>query len=175
MTVSHQYILCNMVELTIALEIEISFHSLHSVHCLFTLEWFIFLAWYFIRLPQRNRTRETSVHLIIYASMYLSIEHICFSCYVISDALPSHWLQPTRLLCPWESPGKNTGVSCPFLIERLVLRNWPTEFWGLVSPKSIQETSGLEIQGWINITDLNLRSIGWKLRQSFNVAVLRHN
>ena len=26
------------------------------------------------------------------------------------------WLQPVRLLCPWDSPGKNTGVSsCPSL------------------------------------------------------------
>ena len=24
----------------------------------------------------------------------------------------THRLQPTRLLCPWDSPGKNTGVGC---------------------------------------------------------------
>ena len=29
---------------------------------------------------------------------------------VVSDYLRPHRLQPTRLLCPWESPGKNTGV-----------------------------------------------------------------
>ena len=28
-----------------------------------------------------------------------------------------HGLQPTRLLCPWDSPGKNTGVSCHFLLQ----------------------------------------------------------
>ena len=26
-------------------------------------------------------------------------------------------LQPTRLLCPWDSPGKNTGVGCHFLLQ----------------------------------------------------------
>ena len=26
-----------------------------------------------------------------------------------------HGLQPTRLLCPWDFPGKNTGVGCHFL------------------------------------------------------------
>ena len=26
--------------------------------------------------------------------------------------------QPTRLLCPWDSPGKNTGVGCHFLLHR---------------------------------------------------------
>ena len=28
----------------------------------------------------------------------------------MSDSLRPHGLQPTRLLCPWDSPGKNTGV-----------------------------------------------------------------
>ena len=29
--------------------------------------------------------------------------------------LRPHGLQPARLLCPWHSPGKNTGVGCHFL------------------------------------------------------------
>ena len=28
-------------------------------------------------------------------------------------------LEPTRLLCPWHSPGKNTGVSCHSLLQRI--------------------------------------------------------
>ena len=32
----------------------------------------------------------------------------------MSDSLQSHGLQPTRLLCPWGFPGKNTGVGCIF-------------------------------------------------------------
>ena len=31
---------------------------------------------------------------------------------VVSDSLQPHGLQPTRLLCPWEFPGKSTGVGC---------------------------------------------------------------
>ena len=27
-------------------------------------------------------------------------------------------VQPTRLLCPWDSPGKNTGVGCHALFQR---------------------------------------------------------
>ena len=27
-----------------------------------------------------------------------------------------HGLYPARLLCPWDSPGKNTGVGCYFLL-----------------------------------------------------------
>ena len=29
----------------------------------------------------------------------------------------THGLQPTRLLRPWDFPGKNTGVGCHFLIQ----------------------------------------------------------
>ena len=36
---------------------------------------------------------------------------------VLSDSLWSHGLQPIRLLCPWNSPGKNTGVGCHFLLQ----------------------------------------------------------
>ena len=28
----------------------------------------------------------------------------------MSDSVQPHGLQPARLLCPWDSPGKNTGV-----------------------------------------------------------------
>ena len=30
----------------------------------------------------------------------------------MSDSVRPHRQQPTRLLCPWDSPGKNTGVGC---------------------------------------------------------------
>ena len=36
---------------------------------------------------------------------------------VMSNSLQSHGLQPARLLCPWESPGKNTGVGCHALLQ----------------------------------------------------------
>ena len=31
--------------------------------------------------------------------------------------LQPHRRQPTRLPCPWDSPGKNTGVGCHFLLQ----------------------------------------------------------
>ena len=36
---------------------------------------------------------------------------------VMSDSLQSHGLSPGRLLCQWDSPGKNTGVGCHFLLQ----------------------------------------------------------
>ena len=35
------------------------------------------------------------------------------------DSLRPLGLQPARLLCPWDFPGKNTGVGCHFLLQGL--------------------------------------------------------
>ena len=42
-----------------------------------------------------------------------------FSCSVKSDSLQPHRQKPTRLLCPWDFPGKNTGVDCHFLLQMI--------------------------------------------------------
>ena len=38
---------------------------------------------------------------------------------VMSDSFRSHGLQYTKLLCPWDSPGKYTGVGCHFLLQEI--------------------------------------------------------
>ena len=43
----------------------------------------------------------------------------CCCCYiasVVSNSVRPHIRQPTRLRRPWDSPGKNTGVGCHFLL-----------------------------------------------------------
>ena len=39
------------------------------------------------------------------------------SCSVPSDSLRPPGLSPTRLLSPWDSPDKNTGVGCHSLLQ----------------------------------------------------------
>ena len=41
----------------------------------------------------------------------------------MSDSLRPHRLQPTRLPCPWDSPGKNTGAGCHFLLECMKVKS----------------------------------------------------
>ena len=53
---------------------------------------------------------------------------VCVCVYVLSPSVVSislqpYKLQPARLLCPWNFPGKNTGVGCHFLLEG----NFPTQ------------------------------------------------
>ena len=43
-----------------------------------------------------------------------------FSCSVVSDSLQPHRLLPTRLFCPWNSPGKNTGVGSHSLLKGII-------------------------------------------------------
>ena len=50
--------------------------------------------------------------------LYLSISfYAVHSWSVMFDFLRSHGLQPARLLCPWNFPGKNTGVGRHFLLQ----------------------------------------------------------
>ena len=40
------------------------------------------------------------------------------------DSLQPHGLQPARLLCPWDSPAKNTGVGCHALLQGIFPGLW---------------------------------------------------
>ena len=74
--------------------------------------------------------------------IYNETQYDVFSCSVMSDSLRPHGVEPTRLLCPLNFPGKNTGVGCHFLLQqifptqglnlhhlhcRLILYHWATK------------------------------------------------
>ena len=42
---------------------------------------------------------------------------------VVSDSVQPHRQQPTRLPRPWDSPGKNTGVGCHFLLQCMKVKS----------------------------------------------------
>ena len=52
------------------------------------------------------------------------------SCSVMSNSLRPHGLQPARLLCLWNPPGKNTGVGCHSLLQGIL----PTQGWNPTLP-----------------------------------------
>ena len=39
------------------------------------------------------------------------------------DSVRPHGRQPTRLPCPWDAPGKNTGVGCHFLLQCMKVKS----------------------------------------------------
>ena len=42
---------------------------------------------------------------------------------VVSVSVRPHRRQPTRLPCPWDTPGKNTGVGCHFLLQCMEVKS----------------------------------------------------
>ena len=56
------------------------------------------------------------------------------SCSVMSYSLQPHGLLPTRLLCPWNFQGKNTGMGCHFLLQGVFLTQGSNQ--SLASPTS---------------------------------------
>ena len=52
----------------------------------------------------------------------IRVKSVC--CSVMSDSLWPHELWPTRPLCPWNSPVKNTGVSSHSLLQGIFLIQW---------------------------------------------------
>ena len=56
------------------------------------------------------------------------LKDVCFCCCckvasVMSDSVWPHRWQPTRLPHPWDSPGKNTGVGCHFLLQCIKVKS----------------------------------------------------
>ena len=48
---------------------------------------------------------------------------LLLSCSVMSDSVRLQRWQPTRLPRPWDSPGKNTGVGCHFLLQCMKVKS----------------------------------------------------
>ena len=84
-------------------------------------------------------------------------------CSAMSNSLEPHGLQPARLLCPWDSPGKMTGLGChaflqgvfltqelnPQNLSFLSLLHWQVVYLPLTSPgKSRTYAYGHTISGF---------------------------
>ena len=71
----------------------------------------------------QNRTSPTPFGIRIMIRILTIITYIkcCVSHSVVFYSLRLHGLQPTSLLFPWNSPGKNTGEGCHFLLQGIFL------------------------------------------------------
>ena len=79
----------------------------------------------------------------------------------MSDSVRPHRRQPTRLPRPWDSPGKNTGLGCHFLLQCMkvkseseVAQSCPTPsdpmYWSL-SGSSIHGICQARVLEWVAI------------------------
>ena len=74
---------------------------------------------------------EIQTHLGVLGFICLIWQPCCCCCFcccccvasVVSNSVRPHRRQPTRLPCPWDSPGKNTGVGCHFLLPCIKVKS----------------------------------------------------
>ena len=67
----------------------------------------------------------------------------------MSDSVrPQKW-QPTRLRHPWDSPGKNTGVGCHFLLQCMKVKSESevTQFFLILSDPMDCSLPGYSVHG----------------------------
>ena len=78
-------------------------------------------------LLRRNRNMLMNViyKIQMYSLMCMCVCCCCCCCVasVVSDSVRPQRLQPTRLPCAWDSPGKNTGVGCHFLLQCMKVKS----------------------------------------------------
>ena len=70
--------------------------------------------WHLSSVQINEVGEEEAVQGVTWAVWLLLLLLSCFS--HVRSVLPHRW-QPTRLCRPWDSPGRNTGVGCHFLLQ----------------------------------------------------------
>ena len=66
----------------------------------------------------------TSSHFPTSNSFPFPINSHAHTCSVKSNSLWPHGLQPARILCPLDFPGKNTGAGCHFFLQGIFPTQW---------------------------------------------------
>ena len=76
------------------------------------------LRWQPSRLPRPlGFSRQEHWSGLLFPSPVRESEKLKRSCSIVSDYQRLHGLQPTRLLRPWDFPGKGTGAGCHCLLH----------------------------------------------------------
>ena len=105
---------------------------------------------------QKSTTRGEEICFLVKISV--SIHPLSCSSSVVSDSSRPHGLQPTRLLHPWDFPGKSTGVGCHRLLcySILGLLISPSSVWKIflisafnIGEKAVINTS-VFLKWWLN-------------------------
>ena len=75
-----------------------------------------------------------------------------WSCSVVPDSQRPHGLQPTRLLHPWDFPGKNTGVGCHCLLHISIQKVLNKYLWNKSRHLTLIPTSQALLQSGLDVS-----------------------
>ena len=95
----------------------------------------------------------------------------------MSDSVRPHGLQPTRLLRPWDSPSKNTGVGCHFLLQCIKVKSEsevPQSCLTLSNPMDCSPP-GSSVHGIFQATVLEWGAIAFSLILDSEKAMTPHS
>ena len=67
----------------------------------------------------KSGVQQTCLSLRLSISAPVPAPPVVVVCSVVADSLQTHGLQPTRLFCSWDFPGKYTEVGCHFLLQEI--------------------------------------------------------
>ena len=93
--------------------------------------------WQHIRLPSLGFSRQEHWSGLPFPSPVMKVKSESEVTSAVSDSVRFHRWQPIRLLHPWDSPDKSTGVGCHCLLHIPILQ----------TGKSRPGESGLRFQG----------------------------
>ena len=97
----------------------------------------------------------------------------------MSDSVRPHRWQPTRLPCPWDSPGKNTGVGCYFLLQCMKVKSQSEVIQSCLTLRDPMDCSlpGSSVHGIFQARVLEWGAITFSklsFRHKENLTVLSH-
>ena len=80
------------------------------------------------------------------------------------DFFRPHGLQPTRLLRPWDFPGKSTGVGCHCLLQRMKVKSESEAAQSCPTPSDSMDYSlpGPSVHGIFQAGVLEWGAIAWR-------------
>ena len=89
-------------------------------HTVYWLWCFLFVFIYNIHVALLPSLPSFPLHGI---NLWMSCCCCCWVASVVPNSVQPHRRQPTRLRSPWDSPGKNTGVGCHFLLQCMKVKS----------------------------------------------------
>ena len=96
---------------------------------------------------------------------------------VVSDSVRPQRRQPTRLPRPWDSPGKNTGVGCHFLLQCIKVKSESEVAQSCLTPSDPMDCSlpGSSVHGIFQARALEWDVIAtqtwWQMRSRINLQI----
>ena len=101
---------------------------------------------------------------------------------MVSDSVQPHRRKPSRLPCPWDSPGKNTGVDCHFLLQWMKVKSESEVTQSCLTPSNPMDCSlpGSSVHGIFQARILEWVAIAFselcmsRVQVRFKVLAYRH-